>query len=567
MGLGSSLQIGRTGLAASQAAIEVAGNNLANIATRGYHRQSISLAPERAQEIRQGVFSGRGVNVQQILRHVDEALEGRVRNGIANQAGSAAREEVLKQIEALENEFSDVDLSSHLNTFFNAWSALANNPGDNSMRSVVVQEGTTLTQFIQTLKHGLVDVRLQVDKSLDSAVAAANDLLNRIANINDHIVVQEGGNGHAPSLRDERGIMLAELAKYLDISINEHRSGAVDVFVGSLPVILNGDSRGLEIERRSIEGDLQISVVVADDGSAIKSASGRIGSLLTSRTTDVNNGIDVLDAFANDLIFQVNRVHSQGQGLEHYDHLVGTYRVFDTTVALNDVDSGLKFDIGHGSFHLHVTQLSTGQRVTHAVNVDLDGIGGNDTTLDDLALAISAVPNVTGSVTTDGRLDIATNGNDFQVSFSDDSSGVLAGLGINTFLTGVNAADIAVAEGVRTNLQRVAAAQGHDPSDNGNALAMVALRTQPLSALNNLSLSEAWTTHVEEYATRLSQVSGQRNADTIVRESLEAQQQQTSGVNADEEAINLLTFQRTYQGSARFLQVVDELIDTLLALL
>ena len=65
----------------------------------------------------------------------------------------------------------------------------------------------------------------------------------------------------------------------------------------------------------------------------------------------------------------------------------------------------------------------------------------------------------------------------------------------------------------------------------------------------------------------MSQVSGQRNADTIVRESLEAQQQQTSGVNADEEAINLLTFQRTYQGSARFLQVVDELIDTLLALL
>jgi len=567
MGLGSSLQIGRTGLAASQAAIEVAGNNLANIATRGYHRQSISLAPERSQEIQQGVFSGRGVSVQQILRHVDEALEGRVRNGIANQAGSAAREEVLKQIEALENEFSDVDLSSHLNTFFNAWSELANNPADNSLRSVVVQEGTTLTQFIQTLKHGLADVRQGVDKSLDGAVAAANDLLNRIANINDHIVAREGGHGHAPSLRDERGIMLAELAEYLDISTNEHRSGAVDVFVGSLPVILNGESRGLEIKRRSIEGDLQISVVVADDDSAIKSTSGRIGSLLTSRAIDVNDGIDVLDAFANDLIFQVNRVHSQGQGLEHYDQLAGTYRVFDTTMALNDVDAGLKFDIGHGSFHLHVTQRSTGQRVTHTVTVDLDGIGGNDTTLDDLALAISAVPNVTGSVTTDGRLDIATNGNDFQVSFSDDSSGVLAGLGINTFLTGVNATDIAVSEGIRTNLHRVAAAQGHDLSDNGNALAMVALRTQPLSALNNLSLSEAWTTHVAEYATRLSQVSGQRNADTIVRESLEAQQQQTSGVNADEEAINLLTFQRTYQGSARFLQVVDELIDTLLALL
>ena len=38
MGLTSSLQIGRTGLLAGQTGIEVTGNNLSNISTRGYHR-------------------------------------------------------------------------------------------------------------------------------------------------------------------------------------------------------------------------------------------------------------------------------------------------------------------------------------------------------------------------------------------------------------------------------------------------------------------------------------------------------------------------------------------------
>ena len=567
MGLGSSLQIGKTGLAASQAAIEVAGNNLANIATRGYHRQSISLASNRTQELQQGVYIGRGVNVQQILRHVDEALEGRIRNGIASQAGSAAREEILRQIEALENEFSDVDLSSHLNTFFNAWSELANNPGDNGLRSLVVQEGTTMAQFIQHLKQGLADVRLQVDKSLDGAVAAADDLLKRIEILNEQIVIQEGGGGHAPALRDERGLLLADLAGYLEISTNEQPTGAVDVYVGSLPVILGGKSRGLEMQRRSLEGELQVSVAISDDGSLLTSPSGRIGALMKARTGDVNQAMEMLDDFTNDLIFQVNRVHSQGQGLVQYDQIVGTYQVDDASLALNDTDAGLAFDIGHGSFQLHVTQKSTGQRVTHTVHVDLDGIGGNDTTLNDLAAAVTAVPDVTGSVTPDGRLQIATNARDFEISFSDDSSGVLAGLGINTFFNGTNASDIMVESGVSTNLHRVAAAQGHALSGNGNALEMVALRTQPLAGLNNLSLAEAWTTHVEDYAMRLSQASARVNADMIVRENLEVQQHQISGVNADEEAINLLTFQRTYQGSARFLQVVDELIDTLLSLL
>ena len=119
---------------------------------------------------------------------------------------------------------------------------------------------------------------------------------------------------------------------------------------------------------------------------------------------------------------------------------------------------------------------------------------------------------------------------------------------------------------ISSNVQLIAAALNHVDGDNGNALAITSLRTQPITALNGLSLSEQWGQHVEDYAIRLGQTRSGLEANSIVRGNLEAQQQQASGVNADEEAINLLTFQRTFQASARFLQVVDELIETMLRL-
>ena len=156
---------------------------------------------------------------------------------------------------------------------------------------------------------------------------------------------------------------------------------------------------------------------------------------------------------------------------------------------------------------------------------------------------------------------------DFEISFSDDSSGVLAALGINTFFSGANATDISVNNAVAQNPGLIAAAQGHVKGDNRTALALSDLRDQAITQLNGVSLLEFWSQHVQDYATLASQTKQQLEADVVVRENLEAKQQAISGVNADEEAINLLLYQRAYQGNARFISVVDELLQTLISLL
>ncbi|HAI10917.1 MAG TPA: flagellar hook-associated protein FlgK [Phycisphaerales bacterium] len=566
MSLSSALQIGRSGILASQTALEVAGNNLANVATPGYHRQTISLTPAQGDQLSRDISIGQGVTVQSITRNISEALEARIRSSISQGSSSKTQIDVLTQLEALENEFTDVDLSSNLSEFFDAWSELANTPDDPSKRTLVIQQGEKLSAFVQDLRSNVVGLRDQVDEQISAAVDSANSVLSQLATVNMEIARVDGGTGSANSLRDERDTLLAELSKYIDISTVEQNDGKVDVFVGSIPLILNGTNRGIELRADAQGDDFEMSIVLGSDGSPLLSTSGTIQGFLEAREEHVNGAIDELDEFANTLIYQVNLLHTQGQGTEGFTSVTGTQQFVDVDAVLNSGDAGLPFEIEHGSFQVTLTQTQTGQQNTTTIDIDLDGIG-TDSTMSDVLAQLNSVDNLTASLSPSGRLVIETSGQQYEVSFNEDSSGFLATAGINTYFTGSSAADIGINGLLEDNTNLLAVAQDHVDGDNSNALAIANLRTQELGALGGISLTEMWNRHVEEFAARMGQAESTFQADQIVSSNLNAQQQAISGVNADEEAINLLSFQQAYSGSARFLSVVDEMMQTLLQLL
>lgn len=567
MSLGGALQIGRTGLLANQAALSVTGNNLANAATPGYHRQVATMSAVGDNEVARGIFVGRGVQISAITRQISNALETRLNGAVSDESASSVRKDVLTRIESLENELSGNDLSTQLDEFFNAWSELANTPQDNSVRNVVVQKGTTLASFVRNLSSGFTDLRNQVDDDIAQATNAVDDLLTRIESLNQQIIRVDQGTQGAHSLRDQRDQLVQQLAQYMDVSTVESPAGALDVYVGSTPIVLDGKSRGVELRRTTLNGAVQIDVVLKDDKTTLTPASGKIGALISTRQNDVNAAIDTLDTFANELIYQVNRVHSQGQPTASVTALTGTSKVADATAALNSSTSGLNFPVNHGSFEVYVTQKSTGIRVAKTVNVTLDGVNaGSQTTLNSLVGDLNGVANLSASVTADGRIQINTSSSDFSVSFGNDSSGALAALGVNTYFTGSNAQDIAVNTTVSSNPQMIAASRDGSPGDNRTALALANLRTSAIPSLGNITLKDLWGRHVADYAVRSSQATQQLSSDTLVKENLMSQAQAVSGVNTDEEAINLLSYQRAYQASARFLSVVDQMFQTLLAI-
>ena len=89
MSLTSSLNIGHSALTASQLGIQVAGNNLANVATPGYTRQTAILAPQRGSAI-SGQNAGRGVRVAEVQRQVDEALQARLWTSVSRQSAASS---------------------------------------------------------------------------------------------------------------------------------------------------------------------------------------------------------------------------------------------------------------------------------------------------------------------------------------------------------------------------------------------------------------------------------------------------------------------------------------------
>jgi flagellar hook-associated protein 1 FlgK len=569
MGLNSALHVGRTGLMASQTAMEVVGNNLTNAATPGYSRQRAEIVPATSHEVQPGTFIGLGVKLQSITRAVDEGLVGRLRTAVSDQQASLAREDLLKQIESLQAELTDHGMSSRLDAFFGAWSDLANNPTDYGLRTLVVQHGESLANQCQQVRQHLIALRDQVDQSLKTNVQAANGLLDQVASLNRQITAAEGGGGNAHSLRDERDLVLQELAEYLDLSTIEQPSGSVDVFIGSTPIVLTTGNRGIELKYTSEGDQLGVKLRVIDDGTSLSPSTGRIGAMMQARTEDIGGAMSSLGDFATQLIHQVNLAHSQGQGTTGLTDITAGYMVEDATAALNNSATGLDFQPEHGSFLVHVTQQSTGHRETQRIDVDLDGLGGADTTLNDLATAIDAVDYISATVGADGRLQITSDSQDFQISFSQDTSGVLAALGINTFFTGRDASDIAVDANIQGNANLIAAA-GRDANDNrvdnATALSIASLYDQPVDALGGISIGELWSRQVESLAVKSGAVSQEVDATGVIFQSLTAQREAISGVNVDEEAINLMAYQRSYQGAARFISVVDELMATVMTL-
>ncbi|HHN78475.1 MAG TPA: flagellar hook-associated protein FlgK, partial [Phycisphaerales bacterium] len=279
MGLFTAMQIGRTALVSSQVGIQVAGNNMANAATPGFTRQKLFLSPSRGQVM--GSYSlGRGVGIDAVQRQIDDALQARLRASISDEAASSTLSGIMDQLESVLGELSGNDLSSEFGTFFDTWSEATNLI---SSQSVVVQQADQLAQYARNLRSDMTSIRDQLEDQIDVRVQRADTLLSEVAVLNGQIASAEAGGATANELRDRRGSALDELASLMDISVVEQASGSVDVLVGSIPIVMGTENRGVQVTRESDGETLTTLVTMGTDGTPLEVTSGSIGGLLEAR--------------------------------------------------------------------------------------------------------------------------------------------------------------------------------------------------------------------------------------------------------------------------------------------
>ncbi len=442
MGLmNSSLQIGRSALLGYDAALQVVGNNISSAASPDYTRLSPQLDPLQGQLLTRDLQPGAGVALTGIQRNIDEALEARLRVAIGAEGSAVVRQQTLTQVEAFFDDLSGTGVGTRLTQFFNAFDELQGGPEECGVRDLVINSGVNLAQSIRDLRTQLTRLGEDIDAQIEDVVATANGIADRIARLNEEITTSEAGRaGQATGLRDQRDALLRKLSELFDITVREQPNGTVNVYVGSEALIQGSSSRELLAVREPGGGPTRNSVRFGDTNQQLKSPGGRLEGLLLSR--DQNTQIEALDELAAAVIFDVNSIHVDGQGLVGLTSVLSTNDVLATDVPLNQPESGLAAPPEGGSFFITVTDDVTGTPVGYRIDVNFDP--ADPTTLDSLAADITnTVSGVTAVVTSDKRLSLTadegftfTFGQDGQDARA-DTSGVLAALGINTLFFGM----------------------------------------------------------------------------------------------------------------------------------
>lgn len=561
-----ALQIGRNALLAYQSALQVVGNNVSNMATEGYTRQTPVLTPASGVVVPEGFQPGGGVALTGLRRNIDESLEDRYRISLGDQASATVAQDVLGRIESALNELSENDLSTLMQDFFNAFSALQNKPTEIASRSVVITAADSFARELNRQRNEVLSMRDQLNNELRTITERANEIATDIAELNSQITALEStGRGASNSLRDQRDGLLRELGELIQIQVREQPGGAINVYIGNEPLVQAGMSRGLKAELEVIDDKPTVTVRYADNNGPIDLRGGRITGLIEGRDELLDGHIDRLDGLAATMIAEVNKLHAQGQGLEGFTDVTGVYDVKDADAVLTSVQAGLELKPKNGSFIVTVTDQATGLSSEHVITVDLDGSGA-DETLNSLVAQINGkVGNARAVATGDNRLRfVADTG--FEIAFSQDSSNVLAALGVNTFFQGRDAQDMTVNATVRGNLNFVAAATQNAPGDGTNAARLAALGSEPVTALNGRTMSDYYNSIVTDVAVRGSAARSAVESTAAISSALLSQRESISGVNLDEETVSLLKLERAFEGAARYTTTVNSMIQQLLGL-
>jgi flagellar hook-associated protein 1 len=147
-----------------------------------------------------------------------------------------------------------------------------------------------------------------------------------------------------------------------------------------------------------------------------------------------------------------------------------------------------------------------------------------------------------------------------------DTSDILAATGLNALMTGTTATDIALDSGIEADPSRLSTSGNGSSGDNGALRALAIAGEGNSAALGGNSVADFYGAIVNALATDSSTAQSVRDTESIVLDSLVARRNSLSGVNIDEELLNLERYQQSYAAAARFLSVVNQTQDELLRL-
>jgi flagellar hook-associated protein 1 FlgK len=154
-----------------------------------------------------------------------------------------------------------------------------------------------------------------------------------------------------------------------------------------------------------------------------------------------------------------------------------------------------------------------------------------------------------------------------QAIANSDTSGLLAAAGINTFFTGNSATSLAVSQRIMNDPETIASACGPELTDNQNINNMAAIADQKLSALGNQTAAEYYSSITGNLGQKIKIATmDQTNYQNIVQ-NLTNQRDSVSGVDINDQAAQMLIYQRMFQASSKYMETINTTMDTLMQII
>jgi flagellar hook-associated protein 1 FlgK len=312
------LSIGQSALLTQQKAIDITGNNIANVNTPGYSRQRLNIkqnSPVRmdGQTMSTGVTADTGIQ-----RFYDQFLGAQLNGENENLGRWEAQKQALERAELMFDDSESNGLSSAMSAFWNVWQDLSNNPSGVAERTSLISAGQYLaTTFNQTYSN-LRDLQSDIDTHVTNIVSDVNDMADRIAELNRKVNQVEVTGHNANDFRDERDQLVLELSKLIDIQSFEDGDGNITVSVGNGKPLVDGAATW-DLTTAD-NGGVQDVFWQASDGSTVnitgQISSGELKGWIYSRDTAILDYLTRLDTLATNMIGEVNTLHAAGTTLD-----------------------------------------------------------------------------------------------------------------------------------------------------------------------------------------------------------------------------------------------------------
>ena len=310
-----------TGLAAHQAAVATASNNIQNANTPGYTLEVADLAAQSPDQLQGSAYVGRGVNLQTISQVRDPFIEKQLPTASGAQAGSSAESTALGAVTALNPDGAG-SLTQAIAAFYSSMQALAQNPGDGGLRLQALSSSQGMAQAFNGASSALEAARTGLDAQLGGTISAANQAAATVASLNRKIQVARASGAEPNDLLDARQTAANTLSQLTGATQIPTGTGDLQMILPGGGALVSGDQAGKlsVIADGNNSGHLAFQLTRPDGTgpSAVSSSAfgGTIGGVLAARDGAILTAESGLDQLAANITTAVNTVHAAGVGLD-----------------------------------------------------------------------------------------------------------------------------------------------------------------------------------------------------------------------------------------------------------